>query len=133
MALTITEGHETEGWATKDTRIGIWKLRVEDALQLYISGRLLAVRCGGNDAVHVLGVAWVLAVSNGVGNQRVRVRDVRRLGEINHGVRVVLLVAWVCLRLERINTIDSSEGDTWLVREDISAANKLSRTVSGLL
>lgn len=78
-----------------------------------------------DDAVDVQGIASVLTVRDGVRNQSVSVVDPSGLGEVNHRVGIVLLVARVCTCKKGIDTVDARKVDAWFICEDISTADKL--------
>ncbi len=73
----------------------------------------------------------MLAVCDRRGDERVRVRDARGLGEVYHLVGVVLLVARKARGKQRVDSIYSGELHAWLVREDITPADELLRQYSG--
>lgn len=89
--------------------------------------RLLgAVRNRGNDAsADVFGIAWVLAIGDRCGDERVLVLDTGRLCKVDHFVRVVLLVAYTTCRKECVDAIDTGQVDAWVAGEDITATREL--------
>lgn len=81
-------------WAAIYAGVDARELLIHHAHELRVARRLGAVWCRGNDAsTHVIGVAGVLAICDRRGNERVLVRDTRGLGEVDHLVGNVLLVA----------------------------------------
>jgi hypothetical protein len=130
VGLTITECNQAKVRATEDTRVGIRELSVDNTLQFYVPRRVLTVGRGRDDTINVLSVAGVLAVSDGVGDEGIRVSDVGRLGKVDHSVCVVLLVTGIGFSLEGVDTVDASESHTRLIREDVPTANKLYHDVS---
>lgn len=127
MGLTIAERDQTEGRATKDTRVDVVQLRVNDTVELSVPRCALAVGRARHDTIDVLRVARVRAVGDGVGDQGICVRDVRRLREVDHRVGVVLLGAGVGVREESVDTVDTGEVDAWLASVDVTAARELDR------
>jgi hypothetical protein len=98
-------------------------LRVDDSLKLRVARSRFAEERGGDDAVDVEGVARVLAVRDGVGDQRLLVVDPWLLGKVDHRVRVVLLRAGVRVRQQRVDPVDAREDDAGVVvRVPLSAA-----------
>ena len=69
----------------------------------------------------------MLSVRDGVGDQFVRVGHAGGFGEIDHGVRVVLLVAGVGVGEQRVDAVDTCEDDAGGGGEDVSAADELGR------
>ena len=57
----------------------------------------------------------MLAVRDGVGDQRLLVGDPGRLCKVDHRVRVVLLRAGVRVRQERVDPVDPGEDDAGVV------------------
>ena len=127
MGLTIAERDQTKGRATKDTRVDVVQLRVNDTVELSVPRCTLAVRRARHNAVDVLRVARVRAVGDGVHDKGIRIRDVRRLREVSHRVGFVLLGAGVGVREESVDTVDTGEVDAWLASVDVTAARELDR------
>lgn len=67
----------------------------------------------------------MLAVGDRVLDEGVAVGDTGGLGKVDHGVRVVLLVARVCVRQQGVDPVDPCKLNAGLVGEDVTAANKL--------
>ncbi len=92
----------------EEAGVDIGKLCIEDANKLLVARIFGAVRGRRNDtAADVVGVARVLAVRDRRGDKVCLVRDAVRLGKVDHVIRVVLLVADVARRKERVDAVDT--------------------------
>lgn len=67
----------------------------------------------------------MLSVCNGIGNEVGRVNDTSRFGKVDHSVSIVLLGTRVCIGKKGVDTVDTSERNTWLVGENVTSADKL--------
>ena len=66
-----------------------------------------------------------MAVHDRYGNECGLVGDARRLSQVNHVVRIVLLVADATCRKECVDAHNTGQVDAWLVGEDVAAAGRL--------
>ncbi len=112
--------------AAIQARLDARKLFIYNAHELRVARRLGAVRCRGDDAsTHIVGVAGVLAICDRRGDERGLVRNTLGLGEVDHLVGNVLLVADAARGQKRVDASQARELHAWLVRENITAADKL--------
>ena len=113
-------------WTRPRGRVDTGKLLINDSYELLIARLLGAVRSRGNNApANVLGVAWVLAIGDRCGDERVLVLDTGRLCKVDYFVRVVLLVAYATCRKECIDAGDTGQVDTWVASEDVAITREL--------
>lgn len=75
--------------------------------------------------INDLGVAWVLAIGDRCGDERVLVLDTGRLCKVDHFVRVVLSVADASCRKECVDAGDIGQVDTWVAGEDVATTREL--------
>ena len=102
--LTISKGNQAKRGPTKDTRVDSVQLSRENTIQLGVPRGALAVGRARNNPTDIQSIAWVSAVRERVGDQRIRVRHTGGLGKVDHRVRVILLVAWVRVGEEGVDT-----------------------------
>jgi len=114
LPITISENHtfakrdDREVGPAEEARVDAWKLVIDYAHELLVARRIGAVRGRRNDAIaDVVGVSRVLAVRDRRGDEVRLVRDAGRVCEVDHVVRVVLLVADAACRQERVDTVDA--------------------------
>ena len=67
----------------------------------------------------------MLSIGNGILNESISVGNAGRLGEVNHGISIILLGAWVCIRQQSIDTVNACKFDAWLVCEYVATTDEL--------
>jgi hypothetical protein len=91
---TGTKSEYREAGPAEEARVDTWELFINDFYEFLVARLLGAVRNRGNDAsADVFCVAWVLAIGDRCGDERVLLRDTERLCKVDYFVSVVLLVA----------------------------------------
>ena len=122
--LTSSEGEDAKSRRAKQPRVHTIKLPMEHPIELLILRRVLAERRRGRDTIDIQRVPRVLRVLDRVVNQRRLVHDALRLSEVDHGVRVHLLRARVCVREERVDAVLACERDTGVAGREVAAADE---------
>ena len=101
-------GTESDDWG-----VDTGKLLINDSHELLLARIPVAVRNRGNEAsADVFGVAWVLAIGDRCGDERVLVLDTGRFCKVDHFVRVVLLLADITCRKECVDPGDTGQVGT---------------------
>jgi len=120
----VTKGNQAKSGTSKDTRIHTGELIIDHTNELCIPRCRQAERRRGDNTEDVERIARVLPERNGILDEGIGVGDTRRLGEVDHGVGVVLLRAGVCVGEEGVDAVDTSEIDARLVRENVTTAHE---------
>ena len=121
--LTCAERYGSSFGGAEQARIDAGELAIDDAIQLRVTRCCFAEWRRGHDAAVVQCVARVLAVRDGVVDQRLLVVDPGQLGKVDHRVNAVLLLTRVRAREERVDPVDPGQHHAGVVvRVPLSAA-----------